>query len=88
MLSMRKIVSLEQLRQLASDTEDPLDIVLRLGFGAKSSKYLFYSYARNGRHWYLYEYDAGRYYTERQLANLTNVVRGIERGAVYAEERS
>ncbi len=82
---MIKVASLEHLRQLASDAECPLDVVLALQGGARSSKHLFYSPLRNGRNWYLYEHDAGRYYTERQLAAQTLIVQGIQRGALYAE---
>jgi len=84
--TMTQVTSLEHLRQLASNPEYPLDIVLFLMYGAKSSKHIFYSPSRNGRHWYLYEHDAGRYYTEPQLTAQTSIVRGIERGALYAEE--
>jgi hypothetical protein len=33
----------------------------------------------------LWEYECCRYYTEPQLAALTNIVLGIEQGALYAE---
>lgn len=80
-----KVTTISQLRQLASNPRCPLDVVLALQDGAKSSKYLFYSPLRNGRNWYLYEYDAGCYYTERQLAAQTFIVQGMQRGALYAE---
>jgi predicted P-loop ATPase len=83
--AMVKVTSLGHLRQLASDSECPLDVVLVLQGGAKSSKHLFYSPLRNGRNWYLYEHNAGRYYTERQLVTQTLIEKAIQRDALYAE---
>ena len=79
-----KITSLEQLRQLASGEED-LNIVLHLNYGLRNSKRISYSRKRNGRHWWLWEYECGRYYTAPQLAALTSIVMGIEQGALFAE---
>lgn len=77
------IMSLEQLRILAS-AEDAIDIevVIRPGV-LRSSKRIQYAKNRNGRHWWLLEYESGRFYTEHQLTTQTTILTAIEKHAIF-----
>lgn len=82
------IESLDHLREVANgeDGQPPVEVILLLDGGGFTRKYVQYSHACNGRHWWVEEFDEGRYYTDRQLAEQTTIVKGIAKHALILVE--
>jgi hypothetical protein len=84
------IENLDHLRTVAAmkDGQPPVEVNLLLDGGGFTRKYIQYSHSHNGRHWWLEEDgdEDGSYYTDRQLAEQTNIVKGIEKHALILVE--
>lgn len=84
------IKSLAHLREVASgeDGQPPVEVNLLLDGSGFTRKFIQYSRNRNGRHWWVEEDggEDGHYYTDAQLAEQTNIMKGIERHALILVE--
>jgi hypothetical protein len=84
-----QVRDLAHLKELAdgSDGQPPVECILLLNHGAFTRKYIQYVKNGNGRNWWLEEDDNdGSFYTDTRLAAQTNIIQGMQKGALYVEE--